>query len=129
MPASAYPARAPPEEQTARLARCAVARSRGWRRPSPGARVPALPGASGHEDLDAFLAPAHPAALAPAWLGLRILSSRSIKIVGFRRKIAEKMTLATSRIPHITYVEEVDVTELEGLRATATRQAPERDPS
>ena len=33
-----------------------------------------------------------------------------------RRKIAEKMSLAKSRIPHITIVEEVDVTNLEELR-------------
>ena len=38
-------------------------------------------------------------------------------MVGLRRKIAEKMALANSRIPHITYVEEVDVTALEDLRA------------
>ena len=40
-----------------------------------------------------------------------------IRIIGVRRKIAEKMTLAASRIPHITYVEEVDVTALEAARA------------
>lgn len=40
----------------------------------------------------------------------------SIKITGLRRKIAEKMTLAKSRIPHITIIEEVDMTELEELR-------------
>lgn len=40
----------------------------------------------------------------------------SIKIIGLRRKIAEKMTLAKSRIPHITIIEEVDMTELEELR-------------
>ena len=41
-----------------------------------------------------------------------------IKIVGLRRRIAEKMAIANTRIPHITYVEEVDVTALEELRAT-----------
>jgi 2-oxoisovalerate dehydrogenase E2 component (dihydrolipoyl transacylase) len=40
-----------------------------------------------------------------------------IKIVGLRRKIAERMSIANSRIPHITYIEEVDVTALEDLRA------------
>ncbi|MFT6657253.1 dihydrolipoamide acetyltransferase family protein [Maritalea sp.] len=39
-----------------------------------------------------------------------------IKVIGLRRKIAEQMSRAHSRIPHITYVEEIDVTELEGLR-------------
>lgn len=35
-----------------------------------------------------------------------------------RRKIAERMALANARIPHITVVEEVDVTALEELRTT-----------
>ena len=39
------------------------------------------------------------------------------KIVGLRRKIAQKMQEAKRRIPHFTYVEEVDVSELEALRA------------
>ena len=52
-----------------------------------------------------------------------------VKVVGLRRKIAEKMAIANARIPHITYVEEVDVTALEELRATLNkhkRQAPLR---
>jgi 2-oxoisovalerate dehydrogenase E2 component (dihydrolipoyl transacylase) len=44
-----------------------------------------------------------------------------IKIVGLRRRIAEKMSIANARIPHITYVEEVDVTALEELRATLNK--------
>ena len=38
------------------------------------------------------------------------------KIVGLRRKIAEKMLQAARRIPHFSYVEEFDLTELEALR-------------
>ena len=38
-------------------------------------------------------------------------------MIGVRRKIAQKMQEAKRRIPHFTYVEEVDVTELEDLRA------------
>ena len=54
--------------------------------------------------------------------GLQPRSSvEDIKIVGLRRRIAEKMTIANARIPHITYVEEVDVTALEELRATLNR--------
>lgn len=41
-----------------------------------------------------------------------------IKLVGLRRKIAERMSLANEKIPHITVVEEVDVTELERTRAS-----------
>ena len=39
------------------------------------------------------------------------------RIIGLRRKIAEKMAESVRRIPHITYVEEIDVTALEELRA------------
>ncbi len=45
-------------------------------------------------------------------------ATEEIKLTGLRRRIAEKMVLSTSRIPHITYVEEVDMTALEELRAT-----------
>jgi len=41
----------------------------------------------------------------------------AIKIIGLRRKIAERLSQSWSRIPHITYVEEVDVTALEEMRA------------
>lgn len=47
----------------------------------------------------------------------RRMGTEQIKVVGMRRKIAERMALANARIPHITVVEEVDVTALEDLRA------------
>jgi 2-oxoisovalerate dehydrogenase E2 component (dihydrolipoyl transacylase) len=40
-----------------------------------------------------------------------------VPVIGLRRKIAQKMQEAKRRIPHFSYVEEVDVTELEALRA------------
>ncbi len=43
-------------------------------------------------------------------------------VIGLRRKIAQKMQEAKRRIPHFTYVEEIDVTELEGLRARLNAQ-------
>ena len=68
-----------------------------------------------HEDLDTYLSresgPGIAAGLQPN------KSVQDIKVVGLRRRIAEKMALAKSRIPHITYVEEVDMTALEELRA------------
>jgi 2-oxoisovalerate dehydrogenase E2 component (dihydrolipoyl transacylase) len=73
-----------------------------------------------HEDLDAFLRHGAPAAR-PAG-GLEASDAiQEIKVVGLRRKIAEKMRLAKSRIPHITYVEEIDVTALEELRAALNK--------
>jgi len=41
----------------------------------------------------------------------------AIPVIGLRRKIARKMQESKRRIPHFTYVEEIDVTELETLRA------------
>ncbi len=61
-----------------------------------------------HEDLDAFLAQG-PGLARAAGLQPRT-AVEEIKIVGLRRRIAEKMAIANARIPHITYVEEVDVT-------------------
>ena len=73
-----------------------------------------------HEDVDAFLTRGPQVART----GGLVLNDtvEDIKIVGLRRKIAEKMALAKSRIPHITYVEEVDVTALEELRAALNKE-------
>ncbi|QEH77741.1 2-oxo acid dehydrogenase subunit E2 [Sphingomonas sp. C8-2] len=51
-----------------------------------------------------------------------------VRIVGMRRKIAEKMQEAKRRIPHITYVEECDLTELEALRADLNAHRDEGRP-
>ncbi|CAN5427189.1 dihydrolipoamide acetyltransferase family protein [soil metagenome] len=40
------------------------------------------------------------------------------KIIGLRRKIASRLQSTKQRIPHFSYVEEIDVTELESVRAT-----------
>jgi len=44
-------------------------------------------------------------------------AEETLPVIGLRRKIAHKMQEAKRRIPHFTYVEEIDVTELEALRA------------
>ena len=41
----------------------------------------------------------------------------TVRIVGLRRRIAEQVSISARQIPHFTYVEEVDVTELDALRA------------
>jgi 2-oxoisovalerate dehydrogenase E2 component (dihydrolipoyl transacylase) len=40
----------------------------------------------------------------------------AVPVIGLRRKIAQKMQEAKRRIPHFSYVEEIDVTEIEALR-------------
>jgi len=78
-----------------------------------------------HDDLDAHLAQMKGGTAAKRHEPKT--SVTDIKIIGLRRRIAEKMSLAASRIPHITYVEEVDVTALEDLRAKLNeRKRPER---
>lgn len=41
-----------------------------------------------------------------------------INVVGLRRQIAQKMQKSKRQIPHFSYVEEIDVTDLEALRHT-----------
>ena len=74
-----------------------------------------------HEDLDAFMARG-PQIASPSQGLARNETVQDIKMVGLRRRIAEKMSLSMSRIPHITYVEEVDVTALEELRAALNKE-------
>ncbi|MFN3878593.1 MAG: 2-oxo acid dehydrogenase subunit E2 [Brevundimonas sp.] len=74
-----------------------------------------------HEDLDGFIARggSQPAS-APsggASTYAKAEGTTEVRIIGLRRKIAEKMAESVRRIPHITYVEEIDVTALEELRA------------
>jgi len=66
------------------------------------------------EDLEAFReAPA----AAPGPLGRAKRDGvEDVRVIGLRRKIAEKMQDAKRRIPHFAYVEEIDVTEVESLR-------------
>lgn len=77
-----------------------------------------------HGDLEAYVQQ-RDAGLPPA-TGGGGLAKRSgeerIPLIGLRRKIAEKMQAAKRHIPHFTYVEEVDVTELEALRATLNQR-------
>ncbi|MBV8426975.1 MAG: 2-oxo acid dehydrogenase subunit E2, partial [Hyphomicrobiales bacterium] len=79
-----------------------------------------------HEDLDAIFARG-PGAARPVWLQPKT-GIEEIKIVGLRRKIAEKMATAHSHIPAITYVEEIDVTALDELRASLNKDKRESRP-
>ncbi len=72
------------------------------------------------EDLDRYLAAPH-ADSVPA--GLKRHGTEEIKVIGLRRIIAERLSASKRSIPHFAYVEEVDVTELEALRAHLNRRA------
>lgn len=65
-----------------------------------------------HDDLDRYL-------IGQSGHGVTVPDPTvtSSPVRGVRRAIAGKMTTAWQRIPHITYVDEVDITELESLRA------------
>lgn len=113
---AAFPGGAPRPEGERPLASPAVRR----RAREAGVDLRQVPGTGPagritHEDLDAFIARGPAVAAAP---GLRRRTGvEEIRVVGLRRRIAEKMALAKRSIPHITYVDEVDVTALEDLRA------------
>jgi 2-oxoisovalerate dehydrogenase E2 component (dihydrolipoyl transacylase) len=68
-----------------------------------------------HADLDAYLAHGGAIVMQGARYAERS-DEQQIQVIGLRRRIAEKMQEAKRRIPHFTYVEEIDVTELEALR-------------
>lgn len=75
-------------------------------------------GRIGHEDLDAFIASGGiPAPSGPQPDG----SVEEIRVIGLRRKIAERMQAANS-IPQITIVEEIDATAVEDLRGRMNAQ-------
>ncbi|MEL6981264.1 MAG: 2-oxo acid dehydrogenase subunit E2, partial [Actinomycetota bacterium] len=77
-----------------------------------------------HEDLDAFFR--QPSGGSGGRGGSVAAPNTTIEdqpIVGLRRRIAEQMVASASSIPHITYVDEVDMTALEELRATLNARA------
>ena len=76
-------------------------------RPQDGRRIR-------HADLDAFLSYGTAQGYRPA--GVR-RADEAIRIVGMRRRIAENMAASKRHIPHFNYVEEVNVTLLEAMRA------------
>ena len=69
-----------------------------------------------HADLIAHRTAPPTTASAPSAPRLEKTGVTEVRIIGLRRKIAEKMQAAKRHIPHITYVEEVDGTDLEALR-------------
>lgn len=74
-----------------------------------------------HQDLSDFIESGGANPVSPG-AHVKNKSVKEVKVIGMRRKIAEKMSLSKSRIPHITIVEEIDMTELEELRAALNKK-------
>lgn len=77
-----------------------------------------------HDDLDRHLRRANPVASTAERGQSETPGTTQVPLIGLRRKIADHLTTASSRIPHITYVDEVDMTQLLHLRESlATEHA------
>ena len=85
-----------------------------------------------HADLDRHIAGGAAAATPAMPMGGVAKVARNgtedIKVIGLRRKIADGMMSSYSTIPHFSYFEEVDVTELEALRQHLNATRPEGAP-
>jgi len=68
-----------------------------------------------HADLDAFLSYGSAQGYRPSGFSKR--EDEAIKVIGMRRRIADNMAASKRHIPHFTYVEEIDVTAIEAMRA------------
>lgn len=82
-----------------------------------------------HADLEAHVAAhgARPPDRAPATGNAERNDLQAVPVIGLRRRIALQMQESKRRIPHFSYVEEVDVTEIETLRAALnTKWSAER---
>ena len=82
-----------------------------------------------HADLDAYIAAGGAVSGAPPKsYSTKRTETNEIKIVGLRRKIAEQMVKSKFSIPHFSYFEEIDVTELEKLRKFLNSTKDESQP-
>jgi len=75
-----------------------------------------------HADLDALIEGAATRSSPTAQGPQRNLEQQRIPVIGMRRKIAQRMQEANAQVAHFSYVEEIDVTALEDLRAHLNRR-------
>ena len=112
--AAPTPAAATPAAPSARVLASPAVRARAHDLGIDLAKVqPGPEGRVRHGDLDQFIA-YNAGGFAPA--GAK-RGDETIKVIGLRRRIAENMAASKRNIPHFSYVEEFDVTELERVRA------------
>ena len=82
-----------------------------------------------HADLDAYIAAGGTVTGAPPTsYSTKRTGTNEIKVVGLRRKIAEQMVKSKFSIPHFSYFEEIDVTELEELRQMLNASRDDNQP-
>ena len=80
-----------------------------------------------HSDLDSWKDAGSPVAAAgPSRTALTGITE--VPVIGLRRKIAESMTESYTTIPHFSYFEEVDITDLETLRVHLNASRTEGQP-
>lgn len=84
---------------------------------------PSADGRLRHADLDAFLRYNGAAGYA---VGAVARADETVRVIGMRRRIAENMAASKRHIPHFTYVDEIEVTKLEDLRADLNRNRGDR---
>ncbi|MEO8280522.1 MAG: dihydrolipoamide acetyltransferase family protein, partial [Ideonella sp.] len=124
---------APPSAK--RIVASPAVRARAW---ELGIDLQAVPGSGTggrvmQADLDAHLDSGGNRGIAPRAAAAATRSAaaptgatQQIKIIGLRRRIAQKMQESKRRIPHYAYVEEIDVTELEALRTQLNQRFGEQ---
>jgi 2-oxoisovalerate dehydrogenase E2 component (dihydrolipoyl transacylase) len=117
-----------PEGSPARRSKVAASPAVRARAAALGLDLAAVPGSGPdgqvrHEDLDRWLVGRATASASPT-RGKRE-GIEEVRVIGLRRRIAERMQEAVRRIPHFAYVEEVDVTALEALRKDLNETRPE----
>lgn len=69
-----------------------------------------------HSDLDAYLSYGSGQGYRPSGASQK-RDDETIKVIGMRRKIAQNMAESKRHIPHFSYVDEIDMTAVEEMRA------------
>ena len=84
---------------------------------------PSADGRIRHADLDAFLRYNSGAGYG---VPMPARGDEEVRVIGLRRRIAENMAASKRAIPHFTYVEELEVTALEAMRADLNNNRGQR---
>ncbi|MEP5486194.1 MAG: dihydrolipoamide acetyltransferase family protein, partial [Parasphingorhabdus sp.] len=78
-----------------------------------------------HSDLDAYLSYGSGQGYHPSGASQK-RDDETIKVIGMRRKIAQNMSDSKRNIPHFSYVDEIDMTDLEDMRQDLNANRGER---